>query len=69
MKPYGKTYRASKIHKANECGVCSEAVGGGANHERQQSKKEINSGDLERDDVLQEKYNKDADFEDFVENY
>ena len=56
MKPYGKTYRASKVHKATECCICQEYVEGGAAHERQQAKREIIQGELVREDELQAEF-------------
>ena len=53
MKPYGKTYRASKVHNAADCGLCKEDVEGGATYERQQAKREIEQGELECEDHLQ----------------
>ena len=41
MQPYGRTYRASKIHKAKDCGICEEDVSGGGNYQRQLSKQAI----------------------------
>jgi len=41
MKPYCKTFRVSKVHKATECGICSEDTSGGANYIRKKAKTEI----------------------------
>jgi hypothetical protein len=69
MKPYGNTCRASKVHKATECGICSEVVDTGAKYERQAIKATIKQGELDRDDALQAAYNKEQDFEDFCNRY
>lgn len=34
MKPYGKTYRVSKDHRATECGLCKERVSGVGTYSR-----------------------------------
>lgn len=41
MKPYCKTIRAFKDHKASECSLCRERKEGGKNYARQQGKQEI----------------------------
>ena len=41
MKPYCKTFRASKIHKASECGYCSEKTESDRTHPRNEAKKGI----------------------------
>lgn len=69
MKPYGKTYRARKDHKATECGICSEQVEGGAKSQRQEADKSIVLGENEREDKLQREFNKEADFQDFCDSY
>ena len=39
MRPYGKTYRKSKVHKAKECRLCAERVGS-KKTQRQRNKRE-----------------------------
>ena len=41
MKPYRKTFRVSKVHKENECGICAERVGLNATPLRREAKKQI----------------------------
>ena len=42
MKPYSKTYRCYKDHKATECGLCAERVeNDGKTVMRQEAKQEI----------------------------
>ena len=69
MKPYCKTFRARKDHKASECGICSEDTEGGANHERQQAKQEIRAGELDCEDGLQAQHNEDEGWHEFDEHY
>ena len=54
MKPYCKTFRASKVHKAKDCGICSEDTSGGKNYARQRGKKDMS------DDLMDSCHNEDC---------
>ena len=47
MKPYGKTFRVSKVHSARNCGTCSEQVNGSRSTMRGIGNKGI-EGELDR---------------------
>lgn len=51
MKPYCKTFRAAKTHKASECDICSEDTKGGPKSARREGKKAIADGVTERDEL------------------
>ena len=69
MKPYRNTYRASKLHKASECGICSEAVDKSPSPIRQQAKRQIEAEDLRPDSIAQAEHDSDEDFHKFSEEY
>lgn len=52
MKPYCKTFRASKDHKAERCSICSEDTAGGANYARKKGKADVDEGISEYDSNL-----------------
>jgi len=41
MKPYQKTYRKSKIHRARDCGICQERVEVSSSPTRREAKSKI----------------------------
>lgn len=43
MKPFAKTFRASKIHKATDCGICAEEIGDTKSFERRKGIDDIDS--------------------------
>ena len=49
MRPYGKTYRKSKVHKAKECRLCAERVGS-KKTQRQRNKRESSMNKIEHPD-------------------
>jgi len=57
MKPYRKTYRASKVHKAKECDICAEEVDISPSPVRREAKMMIINGELKSDSVLQREHN------------
>lgn len=69
MKPYRKTYRASKIHKAKECGICAEEVDRSPSPIRQEAKRSIENGELEADCDLQSEHNETEDQYQYFSNY
>lgn len=69
MKPYAKTFRQAKTHKATECDLCAEMVDVSSSPIRLEARKQINCEDLRRDDIAQAEYNEEAEWWDFVEGY
>lgn len=69
MKPYPKTYRASKIHNAKECSTCAEEVEASPSPTRRESKRQINAEDLRPDNVAQDEHNENEDWYNFSEEY
>lgn len=57
MKPFAKTFRASKVHPAKDCGICAEDTGLTKSFPRREGTADINSqldAELEPEEVTQE---------------